>query len=80
VVVSVKDTGVGIPADNLPRLFEMFYQVDRALEKSQGGLGIGLSLVRRLVELHGGKVEARSEGEPRRVSRRARYVRTAIPT
>jgi PAS domain S-box-containing protein len=62
VVVKVKDSGVGIPAEKLPRLFEMFFQVDRSLEKSQGGLGIGLSLARRLVELHGGKVEARSEG------------------
>jgi PAS domain S-box-containing protein len=62
VVVRVKDTGVGIPPEKLPRLFEMFFQVDRTLERSQGGLGIGLSLVRRLVELHGGRVEARSEG------------------
>lgn len=62
VIVSVKDTGVGIPVDKLPRLFELFFQVDRSLERSQGGLGIGLSLVRRLVELHGGKVEARSDG------------------
>jgi signal transduction histidine kinase/CheY-like chemotaxis protein len=61
-VVSVKDTGVGIAADNLPRLFQIFFQADRSLEKSQGGLGIGLSLVRRLVELHGGKVEVRSPG------------------
>jgi len=62
VVVRVKDTGVGIPAEKLPRLFEMFFQIDRSLERSQGGLGIGLSIVRRLVELHGGRVEARSEG------------------
>lgn len=62
VVVRVKDTGVGIPAEKLSRLFEMFFQVDRTLERSQGGLGVGLSLVRRLVELHGGRVEARSEG------------------
>ena len=46
----------------LPRMFDMFTQVDRSLEKSQGGLGIGLSLVKRLVEMHGGSVEARSEG------------------
>jgi signal transduction histidine kinase/ActR/RegA family two-component response regulator len=62
VVVSVKDTGIGIPPNQLPHLFEMFYQVDHALERSEGGLGIGLTLVRRLVEMHGGTVEARSEG------------------
>jgi CheY-like chemotaxis protein/two-component sensor histidine kinase len=62
VVVRVKDTGVGIPPDKLPRLFQMFFQVDRSLDRAQGGLGIGLALVRRLVELHGGRVEARSEG------------------
>jgi CheY-like chemotaxis protein/anti-sigma regulatory factor (Ser/Thr protein kinase) len=62
VVVRVKDTGVGIPPDILPRLFEMFYQADRSLERTQSGLGVGLTLVRRLVEEHGGRVEARSEG------------------
>ncbi len=62
VVVSVKDTGVGIPAHQLPGVFEMFSQVDRSLEKSQGGLGIGLSIVKQLVEMHGGTVKAQSEG------------------
>ena len=62
VVVTVKDTGIGIAAEQLPRIFEMFTQVDRSLEKSQGGLGIGLTLVKRLVEMHGGRVEAKSEG------------------
>ncbi len=62
VVVSIKDNGMGIPAEILPRLFQIFFQVDRSLEKSQGGLGIGLSLVRRLVELHGGSVAALSDG------------------
>ena len=61
-VVSVKDTGVGIPPDMLPKVFDLFTQVDRSLEKSQGGLGIGLTLVKRLVEMHDGSVEARSEG------------------
>jgi PAS domain S-box-containing protein len=61
-VVSVRDTGVGIAADQLPRIFDMFSQVARSLERSQGGLGIGLTLVRRLVEMHDGRIEARSEG------------------
>ena len=60
-----EDNGIGIPADMLPRIFEMFTQVDRSLERSQGGLGIGLTLVRRLVEMHGGSIEARSEGPGR---------------
>jgi CheY-like chemotaxis protein/anti-sigma regulatory factor (Ser/Thr protein kinase) len=62
VVVSVKDAGVGIPVDQLARVFDMFAQVDHSLQKSQGGLGIGLCLVKRIVELHGGRVEARSQG------------------
>jgi CheY-like chemotaxis protein len=62
VVVSVRDRGIGIPPDNLEGIFEMFSQVNRTLEQSRGGLGIGLTLVRRLVELHGGHVEAHSEG------------------
>jgi signal transduction histidine kinase/CheY-like chemotaxis protein len=61
-VVTVRDTGVGIPGEMLPRIFDLFTQVDRALERAQGGLGIGLTLVKRLVEMHGGSVEARSEG------------------
>ena len=61
-VVSVKDNGIGIPTHMLPHVFEMFTQVDRDLERSQGGLGIGLSIVQRLVEMHGGSVEARSDG------------------
>ncbi|HEV7508107.1 MAG TPA: ATP-binding protein [Thermoanaerobaculia bacterium] len=62
VLIRVKDTGIGIPAEMLPRIFDMFTQVDRSLERSEGGLGIGLTLVHRLVEMHGGTVEARSEG------------------
>ena len=64
-VVSVADDGIGIPPAMLEKVFEMFTQVDRALEKTTGGLGIGLSLVKGLVEMHGGTVEARSEGEGR---------------
>jgi PAS domain S-box-containing protein len=60
--VTVRDTGIGIPADKLEAVFDMFSQVDTTLERSRGGLGIGLTLVRRLVELHGGRIEARSEG------------------
>lgn len=61
-VVRVTDTGLGIPADMLPRVFDLFAQVDRHLERAQGGLGIGLSLVQRLVEMHGGAVTADSPG------------------
>ncbi|MCE9608149.1 MAG: response regulator [Planctomycetia bacterium] len=64
-VVRVKDTGIGIPNDMLPRVFNLFTQVDRHLHRSQGGLGIGLTLVKRLVEMHAGTVEARSDGANR---------------
>lgn len=61
VIVQVRDTGVGIPPEMLPRIFETFTQVDDSRSRSEGGLGIGLTLVRRLVELHGGRVSAESE-------------------
>ncbi|MCG2592312.1 ATP-binding protein [Ramlibacter sp. XY19] len=61
-VISVEDSGVGIPVPLLPRVFELFTQVDRSSDRSQGGLGIGLALVRQLVEMHGGTVEADSKG------------------
>ncbi len=64
-VLIVADNGTGIPPDMLGRIFEMFTQVDRALEKTTGGLGIGLSLVKGLVEMHDGTIEARSQGEGR---------------
>ena len=61
-IVAVKDTGIGIPADKLESIFEMFTQLDRSLDRSQAGLGLGLTLVKRLVEAHGGTIEARSAG------------------
>jgi PAS domain S-box-containing protein len=60
--IRVRDTGIGITAEQRPRIFEMFVQVDTSLERSRDGLGIGLTLVKTLVEMHGGTVEARSEG------------------
>ena len=63
VEVTVKDNGAGIPPDKLDSIFDMFMQVDRTSEHSQGGLGIGLTLVKRLTEMHGGLIEARSAGE-----------------
>ncbi len=63
VVVTVKDNGAGIPQDKLDSIFDMFMQVERTSERSQGGLGIGLTLVKRLTEMHGGSIEARSAGE-----------------
>jgi signal transduction histidine kinase len=61
-IVTVKDTGIGIPAEALPRVFEMFVQADRSIGRAEGGLGVGLALVRRIVELHGGEVTAQSDG------------------
>lgn len=63
VVVRVRDTGSGIPTKMLAKIFELFTQVDRSLDRSHGGLGIGLTLVKRLVEMHSGSVQAYSEGE-----------------
>jgi PAS domain S-box-containing protein len=61
-IVRVRDKGIGIPADHLERIFEVFAQVDLAFERQHGGLGIGLSLARGLVEMHGGGIEAHSAG------------------
>lgn len=63
VVVTVTDNGAGIPPDKLDSIFDMFMQVDRTSDRAQGGLGIGLTLVKRLTEMHGGSIHARSAGE-----------------
>jgi PAS domain S-box-containing protein len=65
VVISVRDNGAGVPLEMLPRVFDLFAQADRTFHRAQGGLGIGLTLVRSIVEMHGGSVEARSEGPGR---------------
>jgi signal transduction histidine kinase len=61
-VVRVRDSGIGIEPEILPHIFDLFFQVDRSHARTHGGLGIGLDMVRRLVELHGGTVEAHSAG------------------
>jgi signal transduction histidine kinase len=65
VVIEVSDNGAGIPESLVPRIFELFVQGKRTLDRAQGGLGIGLSVVQKLIEMHGGGVEASSEGEGR---------------
>ena len=62
VALRVSDTGVGIAAESLPHVFDLFYQVDRSFARAEGGLGLGLTLVRRLIEMHGGTVEVWSAG------------------
>ncbi len=62
MLIRVADSGTGISGEMLLKVFELFTQVDRTVHQAQGGLGIGLALVRRLVELHGGSVAAHSEG------------------
>jgi signal transduction histidine kinase len=61
-VVTVRDTGIGISPEQLPHVFELFSQIDRTVARSEGGLGLGLALVDRLVEMHGGNVQAISAG------------------
>jgi PAS domain S-box-containing protein len=79
VVIRVCDRGVGIPAEMLPRVFDLFTQVGTAVDRAQGGLGIGLSLVKTLVELHGGSVEAHSAGPGRGSEFSVRLPTVAAP-
>jgi signal transduction histidine kinase len=65
VVVSIRDNGIGIPADMLVKVFDLFTQADRTNSRIQGGLGIGLTLVRSMVQMHGGSIDARSDGPGR---------------
>ncbi len=65
VVLRVRDSGIGIAPEKLPKVFDVFVQAERRLDRSQGGLGLGLTLVRKLLELHGGRVEAHSDGPGR---------------
>jgi PAS domain S-box-containing protein len=78
VVIVVRDEGVGIDAELLPHVFDLFIQADRSLERRQGGLGIGLTLVRRLVEMHGGRVEVASGGAGRGSEFTIRLPRLAV--
>ena len=81
VVIRVRDTGIGIAPELLPRIFDLFTQADRSLDRSQGGLGIGLCLVQRLVELHGGSVEAHSVlGQGSEFVVRLPVVQPTLPT
>jgi signal transduction histidine kinase len=62
IIVRVSDTGIGIPKTMLTHIFEMFAQAEQSMDRAQGGLGLGLSLAKRLVEMHDGSIEAQSEG------------------
>ena len=79
VTLSVKDTGIGISRDSLARVFEMFAQVKSSQDRSEGGLGIGLALSKGLVELHGGTIEARSEGAGQGSEFTVRLPRRVLP-
>jgi PAS domain S-box-containing protein len=78
-VIRVRDNGIGIAPEHLGTLFDMFVQVDTSLERSRDGLGIGLTLVRTLVDLHGGSIEARSEGLGRGSAFTVRLAALPVP-
>jgi signal transduction histidine kinase/CheY-like chemotaxis protein len=78
-VLRVADQGIGIPADMLPKIFDLFVQAHHTIDRSRGGLGIGLTLVRRLAELHGGSVHAHSDGEGRGSTFTVRLPSVAAP-
>ena len=77
-VLVVEDEGVGMTADVLPRIFDLFFQGERSAARSEGGLGIGLTLVKTLTELHGGRVEARSPGAARGSTFTIRFPRAPL--
>ena len=79
VVISVRDRGIGIPPEKLTQMFELFAQGDRSLARSEGGLGIGLTVVKKLVEMHGGTVEATSQGPGKGSEFTVRLPRAARP-
>ena len=78
-VVRVADQGVGIPPEVLPRIFDLFVQAHHTIDRARGGLGIGLTLVKRLTELHGGSVQATSDGDSRGATFTVRLPATAAP-
>jgi len=80
VSVSVRDDGIGIPPEALARIFDMFWQVDRSIERQTGGLGIGLALVKGIVEMHGGTITASSEGVNRGSEFRVQLPVLAVET
>jgi CheY-like chemotaxis protein len=80
IIATVQDTGIGIPCESLPRVFDMFSQVDRSFEKEAGGLGIGLALVKGLTEMHDGTVSVESEGPGRGTTFTVRLPVAAVRT